>query len=88
MDYMLLNLIDFVFTFLSFAIIARALVSWVITDPYNPIVYWLDRITAPIMEPLRRVIPPIGMMDVTPIVALLILQFAQVLIRNFVIGMY
>ena len=88
MSYMLLNLIDFVFTFLSFAIIARALVSWVITDPYNPIVYWLDRLTAPIMEPLRRVIPPIGMMDVTPIVALLILQFAQVLIRNFVIGMY
>ncbi len=85
---MALQLIDFILTLLSFAIIARALLSWFVRDPYNPLVYWLDRITNPIMEPLHRVIPPIGMMDITPIVALLILQFIQAIIQNVIVGMY
>ncbi len=85
----LLNVVELFFTLLSFAILARALLSWVIRDPYNPVAAALDRITEPILEPLRRVIPPIGgMMDITPIVALLILQFLQVLIRNLILGMY
>lgn len=85
---MTLQLIDFIFTLLSFAIIARALLSWFVRDPYNPLVYWLDRITEPIIAPLRRFIPPIGMMDITPIVALLILQFIQAILQTFIAGMY
>lgn len=85
---MTLQLIDFIFTLLSFAIIARALLSWFVRDPYNPIAYWLNRITDPILEPLRRVIPPIGMMDITPIVALLLLSFIQAIIQTLVAGMY
>ncbi len=59
---------------LSLAIIARALISWLSIDPYHPIVVILNQITEPILAPLRRVIPSIGMMDITPIVALIILQ--------------
>ena len=40
------------------------------------------------LAPLRRVIPLIGMMDITPIVALLILQFIQTLLQTFIAGMY
>ena len=56
---------------LALAILVRALLSWVRPDPYNPIVRALNSITDPIMEPLRQIVPRIGMFDITPIVALI-----------------
>lgn len=86
--YLLLNTVDLIFTLLTLAIFARAILSWFVRDPYNPLVYWLDRITDPILEPIRRFVPPIGMMDITPIIALFILQFLQAIIHNLILGMY
>ncbi len=80
--------IDLVFTLLSYAIIARAILSWLPIDRYNPLIYWLDRITEPLLAPLRRYVPLIGMMDITPIVALLILQVLQALTDNILLGMF
>jgi YggT family protein len=75
--------LDLLFTILGFAIIARALLSWIQIDPYNPIIQLLYQITEPILAPLRRYIPPIGgMMDITPIVALIILQILQAIIDS------
>ncbi len=74
---------DLLFTILGFAIIARALLSWIQVDPYNPIIQVLYQITEPILAPLRRFIPPIGgMMDITPIVALVILQILQYIVDS------
>ncbi len=78
-----LNFVNLLFTILSFAIIARALVSWLPIDRYNPLIRVLDQITEPILAPLRRVVPPLGMMDITPIVALILLQILQAMINNF-----
>ena len=75
--------LDLLFTILGFAIIARALLSWIQIDPYNPIIQLLYQITEPILAPLRRYIPPIGgMMDITPIVALIILQILQAIVDS------
>lgn len=75
--------LDLLFTILGFAIIARALLSWIQIDPYNPIIQVLFQITEPILAPLRRFIPPIGgMMDITPIVALIILQILQAIVDS------
>lgn len=57
------------------AIVIRALLSWFNLPPTNPIVNLLFEITEPILNPLRRVVPRIGMLDVTPIVAILLLSF-------------
>lgn len=85
----LLQLVDLIFTLLTFAIIADVILSWLPIDRYgNPMVRLLNQITAPILEPLRRVIPPIGMIDVTPIVALILLQILQALIHNLIVGLY
>lgn len=59
---------------LSFAILIRALLSWVRPDPGNPIVQFLDAITEPILQPLRQIVPRMGMIDITPMVALILLQ--------------
>lgn len=83
---LLINFIDLLFSALTLAIIARALLSWLPMDPYNPIIQIVHQITDPILAPLQRVIPPMGMMDISPIVALVILQVLQTLIRSFLLG--
>ena len=86
----LITLIDFIFTLLTIAIIGRAILSWFPQDPYNPnpLIQLLNRITDPILDPIHRFIPPIGMMDISPIVALIILQVLQALIDNVLSGLY
>jgi len=59
---------------LTAAIFVRALLSWFPIDPHNPLVTLLYDITEPILDPLRRVIPRLGMIDITPLVAILLIQ--------------
>jgi YggT family protein len=59
---------------LNFAIIIRALMSWFNPSPENPIVRFVIEITEPILAPLRRIVPRIGMIDITPIVAILLMN--------------
>jgi YggT family protein len=60
---------------LAFAILARALVSWVPNmRPDSAPVRFLNDITEPILAPLRKVIPPIGMMDISPLIAMILLS--------------
>jgi YggT family protein len=76
-EFALVRAIDWILQLLSFAIIARALLSWIAPNTDNPIVRVLHEVTEPILAPLRRVIPLIGMIDITPIVALFLIQFLQ-----------
>ena len=71
---------EFFFTFirllcemLTFAIFIRVILSWFLTSP-NTLTLILDKITEPILAPLRRVIPRAGMFDFTPLVAIILLQ--------------
>ncbi len=67
---------------LSLAIFIRALLSWVSPDPNNPIVRALDSITEPILQPLRQIVPRVGMIDITPIVAIILLSVIAQLVRQ------
>ncbi len=67
---------------LSLAILIRALLSWVAPDPRNPIVQALDAITDPILQPLRQVVPRMGMVDITPMVAIILLQVIAAVLRS------
>ncbi|MDA1010420.1 MAG: YggT family protein [Chloroflexi bacterium] len=60
---------------LAFAIFARAILTWFPIDKNGPIFQFLNAVTDPILDPLRKVIPPIGMIDITPMVAMLLLFF-------------
>ena len=70
-------LIEFVFGLLILAIVARAFLSLLPLDPYHPVVRLLFQVTEPILAPLRRYIPPVGMMDFTPLVAIILLQVVE-----------
>jgi YggT family protein len=58
-------------------IIIRALISWVNPDPYNPIVRFLYQATEPVLYPIRRRMPFMGGIDLSPIVVLLAILFLQ-----------
>ncbi len=58
-------------------IIARAILSWVNPDPYNPIVKFLYRVTEPVLYRIRRVLPDMGGLDLSPLVVLLAIFFLQ-----------
>jgi YggT family protein len=60
-------------------LLIRALVSWVNPDPYNPIIIFLQRATEPVLEPLRRLVPPerVGGIDLSPLLAMLAIIFIR-----------
>jgi YggT family protein len=68
-------------TILTGAIIVRILFTWFsMGNSGGPIVRLLDDITEPILAPFRRVIPPLGMLDISPIIAILLIQFVTGLV--------
>jgi len=75
------RIISAILTILTWAIIIRALISWVNPDPYNQIVQFLYRVTEPILMPIRRILPAMGGFDFSPIVALVGIVF----IRSFLV---
>ena len=73
----LLTFFNLLLQILSLAILIRVLLSWFPVDPSNPIIRILYEITEPVLMPFRRVIPRIGMLDLSPLAALLVIQFIQ-----------
>ena len=65
-------------TIYMWIIIARAVISWVNPDPYNPIVRFLNNVTEPVLYRIRRFIPfSFGGIDFSPLVVLLAIIFLQ-----------
>lgn len=79
----LIQLLNVAFQVYSWLMIARILLSWVRHDPRNPIIRFIYEITEPFLGLFRRLIPPIGMIDVSPIAAFIVLD----LIRRFVLSL-
>jgi len=73
----LLQSINLFFTLLTITIIGRVLMSWISPDPYHPLARFLSRVTEPILAPIRRIVPPLGMVDISPIIAIIVLQVIQ-----------
>ncbi len=76
MNQVLLTIITTIANILSLVIIVNAILSWFL-PPLHPIRETLDRILQPIYTPIRKIIPPLGMMDITPIVLLLLIYVVE-----------
>ncbi|HLB11631.1 MAG TPA: YggT family protein [Dehalococcoidia bacterium] len=70
----ILEFLALICNILSFAVFMRAIVSWFPISPNNSFVVILFQVTEPILAPLRRVVPLLGFMDITPLVAIVLLQ--------------
>ncbi len=58
-------------------LIVRIALSWIPHNPHNPVISFLYKITEPVLEPVRRVIPSIGGIDISPIVVFIALSFIR-----------
>jgi YggT family protein len=68
----------------SYVLLARALVSWIPNlDPYHPAVQFLYSITEPVLEPIRKLVPPLGgMIDISMIIAFFGIIVLEQLLRS------
>ena len=81
----LLQLINFLSIALSFLLIAYVVLSYFM-DPYHPIRMNVNRIVNPILDPIRRILPQTGMMDFSPLVAIILVQVLEFILRYFVLA--
>ncbi len=74
----LANLVNLVLLAYMWIIIARAVISWVSPDPYNPVVRFLYRVTEPVLRPIRYRMPTLAMgLDLSPMIVLLAIYFLR-----------
>jgi YggT family protein len=74
---LLANFLNLLLSALWLAILVRVILSWFPVDPSNPIIRLVWDVTEPILAPFRRVIPRIGMFDLSPLAAFLVISFLQ-----------
>jgi YggT family protein len=67
------SVINFIILIISLVVIAKILLSYFVA-PYQPVRLFIDRIVDPMLRPIQRIIPPIGGLDISPIILLIIVQ--------------
>jgi YggT family protein len=70
-------LVSWTFDFIRIAILVRVVSSWLPISPYSPWIRWSYVVSEPILKPLRQVIPTMGPIDITPIIAYFLIGFIQ-----------
>lgn len=78
-------ILDSLLVFALILVFARVVVSWVSADPFNPIVRFIIASTDPLLRPLRRYIPAVGQLDLTPLVLALVLLFLRIAVAESLI---
>lgn len=70
-------LVAWTFDFIRIAILVRVVSSWLPVSPYSKWIRWAYAVSEPILKPLRAVIPTVGPIDITPIIAYFLIGFIQ-----------
>jgi len=94
MGQFLYMVIDALLVMLEFVIIANAILSWLVAfDVINlrnrfaySVAHFLDAVTRPVLRPFQRFIPPLGGVDITPIIVLILIQAARSALLPWVFG--
>jgi YggT family protein len=81
--YYLVLLINFISQAVTLLMFAYVILSWV-AKPWNQIRLYVERISEPMLAPLRRVVPLVGMMDISPLVLILLVQLLAGILAKIV----
>lgn len=76
------GILDILLTLAMVVVIARAVLSWVSPDPYNPIVRIINQLSEPMLFPIRRRVPYFSGIDFSPVIVLLIIYFLNEFLVN------
>ncbi len=80
-----IQLVDLLLTVYIWIIIARAIISWVNPSPFHPVVRFLYRTTEPVLAPVRRIIPPIAGIDISPVIVIFIIFVIQNFLHHLLV---
>lgn len=69
---------------MMWAVIARSLLSWFPVDQSSTLYQMLHRVTEPIVDPIRRILPNTGMMDLSPMIAIMVIIGMQYMVASLV----
>ena len=82
------TVLEYVLVFFMFITIARAVLSWVSPDPYNPIVRFIHNVTEPVLYQIRKRLPMMyGGIDFSPIAVILIIIFLRIFLVDSLAGL-
>ena len=82
------TVLEYVLIFFMFITIARAVLSWVSPDPYNPIVRFIHNVTEPVLYQIRKRLPMMyGGIDFSPIIVILIIIFLRIFLVDSLQGL-
>jgi len=79
-------LVDLITRISILILIAYVFISYFL-DPYHPVRRNIDRIVDPMLAPIRRILPPVGMIDFSPLVLLILIQIAGRIILQLLAGL-
>ena len=82
--YILLRSVDLVTTLLVLLILTYVVISYFMS-PYQTFRMWVDRLVEPMLRPIRKVVPLIGMLDISPIILLLLVQFIGYILKQILV---
>ena len=83
---LLITLVNYVSLAFSLLLIAYVILSYFM-DPYHPVRNTIDRMVNPILNPIRRVLPQTGMMDFSPLVAIILVQIIEFILTRLLISL-
>lgn len=83
---LLLILVNYLSLAFSILLIAYVILSYFM-DPYHPVRNTVDRMVNPILNPIRWVIPQTGMLDFSPLVALILVQIIEFILRSLILSL-
>jgi YggT family protein len=83
---LLITLINYLSLAFSLLLIAYVILSYFM-DPYHPVRSTVDRMVNPILNPIRRVLPQTGMMDFSPLVAIILVQILEFILKSLVLSL-
>lgn len=80
----IIQIVNYIFWVLSILVVAEVILSYFMS-PYHPVRSFIGKIVGPMLNPIRRIVPPIANLDFSPLILLLLLQLAERLIVSILI---
>ncbi|MBC7249787.1 MAG: YggT family protein [Anaerolineae bacterium] len=84
MKAVLVYIINLLFILYSLVIVIRVFLEMLV-GPFHPAVHAMRRLTEPVLAPMRRLIPSIGMVDISPAIVLLLLYLVRVILVSIIV---
>jgi len=84
----LVQLLSLISTLFWLLMLARMILSWGNIDRYNPIVNFVYQVTEPVLAPIRSVLPSTGMLDFSPMVAILLVEVVTRVLSAIVLSVF